>query len=429
MVSLCQKQRAHGESEAYDERSENVKRKKRLLLIVLAIAGVFLAAVATWNLVQACSADGQFKKVGESQENGEQREGKESEKVIRLSDKDMEGFGIGLETAGRGKLDVYSSFPAEIMVNSDRTAQIVPRLTGVVSEVRKNLGDSVAAGEVMAVIESRELAESKAKYLAALSRMDLAQTNFSRFEGLWKKEAIAEKQFFEVKNAFEEAQIEVRSAKQKLLAMGLSSEYLKNLPNHPDEALSRYEILAPFDGTVISKRITLGEMRKEDDQAFMISDLSSLWVNLSVSQKDLTHVKEGQTVIVSSGNGIPDSEGTIAYLEPVIGDKTRSAIARVVIPNPDKKWRPGLFVTAKVTVDSVDAPVVVSKTAVQKIEGKTVIFVREGEGFESKSVKLGRVNGSHVEIVAGISPGDQYAAKQTFLLKAELAKSEAQDND
>jgi cobalt-zinc-cadmium efflux system membrane fusion protein len=406
-----------------------VKRKKRLLLIVLALAGVFLAAVATWNLVQACSADGQFKKVGESQENGEHREGKEGEKVIHLSDKDMEGFGIGLETAGPGKLDVYSSFPAEVVVNSDRTAQIVPRLTGVVSKVRKNLGDSVTAGEVMAVIESRELAEAKSKYLAALSRMDLAQNNFSRFEGLWKKEAIAEKQFLEVKNAFEEAQIELRSAKQKLLAMGLSSEYLKNLPNHPDEALTRYEILAPFDGTVISKRITLGEMRKEDDQAFMISDLSSLWVNLSVSQKHLTHVKEGQTVIVSSGNGIPDSEGTIAYLEPVIGDKTRSAIARVVIPNPDKKWRPGLFVTAKVTVDSVDAPVVVSKTAVQKIEGKTVIFVREGEGFESKSVKLGRVNGSHVEIVAGISPGDQYAAKQTFLLKAELGKSEAHDND
>jgi cobalt-zinc-cadmium efflux system membrane fusion protein len=406
-----------------------MKGKKRLLLIVLAIAGVFLTAVATWNLVQACSADGQFKKVGESQENGEQREDKESEKVIRLSDKDMEGFGIGLETAGPGKLDVLSSFPAEIVVNSDRTAQIVPRLTGVVSEVRKNLGDSVTAGEVMAVIESRELAEAKAKYLAAISRMNLAQTNFTKYEGLWQKEAIAEKQFLEVKNAFEEAQIELRSAKQKLHAMGLSSEYLKNLSNHPDEALPRYEMLAPFGGTVISKRITLGEMRKEDHEAFVISDLSSLWVNLSVSQKELTHVKEGQTVIVSSGNGIPDSEGTIAYLEPVIGDKTRSAIARVVLPNPDKKWRPGLFVTAKVTVDSVDAPVVVSKTAVQKIEGKTVIFVREGEGFESKSVKLGRVNGSHVEIVAGISPGDQYAAKQTFLLKAELGKSEAHDND
>ena len=104
-----------------------MKRKKRLLLIVLALAGVFLAAVATWNLVQACSADGQFKKVGESQENGEHREGKEGEKVIHLSDKDMEGFGIGLETAGPGKLDVYSSFPAEIVVNWDRTAQIVPR--------------------------------------------------------------------------------------------------------------------------------------------------------------------------------------------------------------------------------------------------------------------------------------------------------------
>lgn len=406
-----------------------MKGKKRLLLIVLVIAGVFLTAVATWNLVQACSADGQFKKVGEGEENGEHREGKESEKIILLSDKDRGQFGIGLETAGPGKIDVYSNFPAEIAVNSDRTAQIVPRLTGVVSEVRKNLGDTVTAGEVMAVIESRELAEAKAKYLAALSRMSLAQTNFARYEGLWQKEAIAEKQFLEVKNAFEEAQIELRSAKQKLHAMGLSSEFLKALPNHTDESLTRYEILAPFDGVVISKRITLGEMRKEDDQAFLISDLSSLWVNLSVSQKDLPHVKEGQTVIISSGNGTPDSEGTIAYLEPVIGDKTRSAIARVVLPNPDKKWRPGLFVTAKVTIDSVDAPVVVSKAAVQKIEGKAVVFVREGDGFEPRPVKVGRVNSSHVEIVAGVNPGDQYASKQTFLLKAELSKSEAQDND
>lgn len=420
-----------------------MKNEWKPILIVAIVAGVLLAALLTRDSGQASVSPNKpnevekriEKKVSEPQEKAEGRESKEEgekreeEKHVVLSQEQMERFGIEVETAGPGKLDVHSSFPAEIVVNSDRTAQIVPRLTGVVSEVRKNLGDPVTAGEVMAVIESRELAEAKAKYLAALSRMSLAQTNFTKYEGLWQKEAIAEKQFLEVKNAFEEAQIELRSAKQKLHAMGLSSEYLKDLSNHPDEALTRYEILTPFDGTVISKRITLGEMRKEDHEAFVISDLSSVWVNLCVSQKDLPHVKEGQTVIISSGYGIPDSEGTIAYLEPVVGDKARTAIARVVIPNADKKWRPGLFVTAKVTVDSVDASLIVPKTALQKIENKTVIFVRESEGFEPRPVKVGRVNGSHVEIVSGMSPGDQYAAKQAFLLKAELGKSEAGDHD
>ena len=152
-----------------------------------------------------------------------------------------------METAGPGTLGISLSFPAEIMVNWDHTAQIVPRLTGVVSEVRKNIGDSVASGEVMAVIESRELAEAKAKYLAALSRVDLAQSNFTKYESLFKTGVVPEKQFLEMKNAFEEADIERRSAKHKLLAMGLSADHLKGLAQRPEEdSLTRYEVVAPF---------------------------------------------------------------------------------------------------------------------------------------------------------------------------------------
>ena len=193
--------------------------------------------------------------------------------------------------------------------------------------------------------------------------------------------------------------------------------------------LTRYEILAPFDGMVISKRITLGEMRKEDHEAFVISDLSSVWVNLNVSQKDLPHVKQDQVVVISTGNGISDSEGRVAYLEPVVGDKTRSAIARVVLPNFDNKWRPGLFVTAKVTIDSKEAELVVPKDAIKSIEGKPVVFVQDGEKFEPRIVKIGSSNGSHVEIVSGMKSGDRYAATQTFLLKADLGKSEVRDNN
>jgi len=416
-----------------------MKNRKRPIAIAVVIAVTLFAAIATYNLVQACGDSAcQLRKpvlriekkddAGSDEKTpgmeNKREDAEEQQRRVRVNGEDPEKFGIRSETVGPGKIDVYLTFPAETALNSDRTAQIVPRLAGIVSEVHKNIGDVVTAGEVMAVIESRELAEAKAKYLAALSRMDLAQTNFTRFESLWQKEVVPEKQFLEMKNALEEAQIEVRSARQKLLAMGLPPQHVKDLPSHPDESLTRYEILAPFDGVVISKRITLGEMRKEDHEAFVISDLSSVWVNLNVSQKDLPHVKEGQSVVISTGNGIPDSKGRVAYLEPVVGDKTRCAIARVVLLNLNKKWRPGLFVTAKVMVDSKEAPLVVPKDAIQSIEGKSVVFVQGDKKYEPRIVKIGQSNGSHVEIVSGLKSGDQYAAKQTFLLKSELGKPE-----
>jgi cobalt-zinc-cadmium efflux system membrane fusion protein len=112
-------------------------------------------------------------------------------------------------------------------------------------------------------------------------------------------------------------------------------------------------------------------------------------------------------------------------VEPVVGDKTRAAVARVVLPNPEKKWRPGLFVTAKVVVESVDVPVLVPKTALKTIEGKPVAFIREDEGFEPRIVKTGKSDGSHVEIVAGLQAGERFASDGSFVLKAEAGKGEA----
>jgi membrane fusion protein, heavy metal efflux system len=347
------------------------------------------------------------------------------ERIVRLSDHQLIESGIDVAKAGPGKIQVNLTLPAEIVVNADRMAHIVPRLAGVVREVRKNLRDSVQAGEVMAVIDSRELAEAKAKYLAALKRMELAESNFNRFEHLWKKDAIPEKQFLEVKTTFSEAQIELQSSEHKLYAMGFSEEHLKQFPLHPNTSLTRYEIVAPFDGTVINKHITLGEMLKEDADAFIIADLGSVWVNLSVNQKDLPNVKHGQNVVISGGPGVPEACGQIAYVEPIVGEKTRTALARVVLPNPERVWRPGLFVSVKVTLNTIEVPLLISKSAIQTIEGKSIAFVDTGKGFEVRQLRLGRSNESQVEIVSGLVPGERYASDGSFLFKAHLEKGKA----
>ena len=213
------------------------------------------------------------------------------EVIVKLKDTAIKEFGIEIAEAKAGKIGMHTTLPAEITLNADAVAHIVPRLGGVVRSVSKNLGDKVQAGEVLAVIHSRELADYKAGYLGAKEKLTLAQTMFEREKSLWEKKITAEQEYLNAKRDVADAQIEMRSAEQKLHALGFSQEYLKNLPNQPEESFIVYEIVAPIDGTIIEKHITLGEMLKDDSEPFVVADLSNVWVKVNVHQKDLPKVK------------------------------------------------------------------------------------------------------------------------------------------
>ncbi|MFN8626362.1 MAG: efflux RND transporter periplasmic adaptor subunit [Candidatus Binatia bacterium] len=189
-----------------------------------------------------------------------------------------------------------------------------------------------------------------------------------------------------------------------------------------NESLAPYELKTQLDGTVIERHITRGESVDREKPVFVIADLSSVWVDLAVYQKDLDHVRVGQSVLVSSGSA--ETEGKISYIAPVVDGPTRTAIARVVLPNAAHTWRPGLFVTARV-LDPIPAAVAVARGAIQTIEGRTTVFVEAGEGFEPRTVTLGRGGETLVEVLDGLRPGDRYVATNSFLLKAELGKGEA----
>jgi cobalt-zinc-cadmium efflux system membrane fusion protein len=149
-----------------------------------------------------------------------------------------------------------------------------------------------------------------------------------------------------------------------------------------------------------------------------------VWVTLHVPPTALPVVKKGQRVLISAGPVMPEAEGKINYVAPVLLEETRTAVTRVELPNPDGHWRPGLFVTATITAGENAASVLIPKAAIQTIEGKPTVFVETEEGFEARPVTLGPSNDTHVEVTDGLSPGDRYAATETFILKAELAKGE-----
>jgi membrane fusion protein, heavy metal efflux system len=190
------------------------------------------------------------------------------------------------------------------------------------------------------------------------------------------------------------------------------------------DTLARYELRAAFDGTVVDKHVALGEVADRETPAFVIADLSTVWVDISVYQEDLTRVRPGRMVRIKAGDDLGEAEASISYVSPIVDQGTRTAMARTVLPNSSGAWRPGMFVTAHV-LDPLDAKIAVPRTALQRHDGRSVVYVVHGDAFETRQVTVGRVGRTIAEISAGLDAGDRYAATGSFLIKAELEKGEA----
>lgn len=341
---------------------------------------------------------------------------------VRLTPEQMKEFEIATEEARSGQIDSALVRPAEIRFNQDRVAHVVPRVAGVVRDVMASEGDTVEAGTVMAVLDSRELADAKAAYLAAFERMQLARETFAREEGLWKQKISSEKEYLDARSELAERRIELRAASQKLIALGFDEAFLEKLPKSDDDALTRYTLVAPFGGTVITRHVARGEAIDSEDQAFLLANLSDIWIDITVYPRDLGHVRQGQEVVFELGEGLPDVRGRIDFVTPHVSDNTRTASARTTIANPDGRLRPGMFVKAQILTGNGSASIRVPRTAVQRFEEGMVVFVgRDGE-FSPRPVQVGRTNGEFAEIVSGLKSGETFVSQGAFTLKAQLSK-------
>lgn len=332
-------------------------------------------------------------------------------------------MGLERDSAGPGTIVSVLRLPGEIAFNADLVSHVVPRVPGVVLEARKNLGDSVKKGETIAVIDSRELGEARSKYLVAIEREKLARYNFDRCQRLWESSTIAEKEFLTAQKVFLEEKIELTSSERKLKSLGLSEGEIGGLARGNDSGLTHYLIRAPFDGVVVKKHLSHGEWVKEDAEIYIIADLSSVWVDITVYARDIGDVRVGQEATVKVDSNGAERVGKVSYVGPLVGEDTRTAKARVVLPNPDGHWRPGLFAKVELVRHTVSPPVVVRNEALQTYGNKSVLFVQYDDQYEARPVVLGRTDGTCTEIVKGLSSGEHYVTKNSYILKAELGKA------
>lgn len=352
--------------------------------------------------------------------------GHSEENIIPLSSDQIKDLDIQTKIAGPGELSVTISTRGKIILHPDRLAHILPKISGVAKEARKNIGDRVKEGEVLAILESREMADIKANYLAAKEKESLALSLLDREKRLHEKKVSAEQDYLNAKSAYVEAKINVQLSEQKLHAFGIEDEEIKELSNEHNPDLRLYDIRSPMDGIVIARHINKGEFIENTTTIYEIADLSIIWIEIGIYPKDLVRVKEGQMVDISLPVDGKIAQAKIIYLSPIIQDETITAKAVAELKNPSGNWRPGSFVKVNIATENVFVPIVVSKEAIQEIEGKEFVFVKVPEGFEKRQTQVGVSDDKNIEILSGLSAGEEYASSKTFLLKADLSKKEAE---
>lgn len=356
-------------------------------------------------------------------EHGHGAEGGEG--FVKLTATQMAAAGIETAPVASGTLSKEITVPGRILINANLQAKVVPRLAGTASKVFKQAGDSVAEGEVLAMLESREMADAKGEYLAARRAEELAKATFVREERLWKKKVTAEQDYLTAKNTHQEAVIKRDLAHQKLHTISMSeddiAEFVKSGNN---ENYRFYELKSPIKGRIIARDLIVGQIVSTDREVFSIADLSRVWVEIAVSPADLAFAKDGQDVRIQSG--VKTATAKVIAVNPSIDAETRTAKVVAELANEASDWRLGDFVNAQLLSGKLEVNLMVPRDAIQTIKGAKAVFVNEGGGFRMRPVTTGREDTNNVEILSGLEFGETIATKNTFTIKAELGKAEAE---
>jgi cobalt-zinc-cadmium efflux system membrane fusion protein len=404
----------------------SISSKQKIAMAAIVTAGVVAGAGVLMTERHKTDAESEASEAAApaaSSASAGQADAKPAHEVheVKLDESQIRQANIAVQAAGPGSIQSVAEFQGEVRFNEDRTAHVVPRLAGVAEAVPANLGETVRQGQLLAVIASTSLSEQRSELLTAQRRRDAAKTTYDREKKLWEGKISAEQDYLQAQTALQEADIALQNARQKLDAVGAGGKVSNGA------GLNRFEIRAPFDGTIVEKHLALGEAVKEDASIFTVADLRTVWADFAVSPKDLETVRVGQKVVVSSSAFESKVEGRVSYVGALLGEQTRTARARVTLSNPKGAWRPGLFVTVAVLGESQAVPLVVRADALQTVDNKPAVFKAVPGGFAATPVKVGRTDGKSVEVLHGLKAGDKVASTNTFILKADLGKSSVEE--
>lgn len=353
----------------------------------------------------------------------EHEEKKGEPTYISMTSEKQKQNGVVVTAAKKESLAGVISATGKVEVNGDRIAHVSPRISGKITSVNASLGDSIASGQVLVMLDSVELGEAMNRYRQSRTRLSLARNNLDRVKALVEKKIAARKDILQAETDYQMTQTELHTDEERLILYGLSPADLDK-PNHKRQLLP---LRSPIGGVITEKHAIVGELADPSRSLYTIADLSSVWVLVDINEKDLAKVRKGQNAIVAVG-AFPELKfrGRINHIADVVDEATRTVKARVEVLNTGRKLKPEMFASVVLALPADAPPVLaVPEDALQDLDGKKVLFVTEdGAKFKPRPIEVGRASGGKVEVTAGLKEGERYAVKGGFLLKSELKKGE-----
>lgn len=314
---------------------------------------------------------------------------------------------------------------AEVAYDGNRYARLSSRAPGVVAEVLHDLGDRVAAGDVLAIVDSVELGAAKAEWLQSRQLTGLWERNAQRERALVEAGAGIEREALEAETRHAEARIAEARARQKLRSLGLDDETIEEVARTQDTS-SRLRVTAPFAGVVVERSAVIGEVVEPSEPLLAVADTGVMWAMIDMQESDLRIARPGQEVVFTA-DGLRDEPffGRLTWISTAVDPTTRTIKARAELDNGNGLLRAHMFGSASVQAREEDQAVTVPKAAVQWEGCCNVVFVKtneEGTIFRPRKVQLGVDSGDRFEVVRGLEGGEMLATRGSYLLKTELMK-------
>lgn len=391
--------------------------------IIIVVTGILAGAVLWGSKAETTENAEQEHAHQENEKEGAEgeKEQAEDEEKLTLTNEQMQQQNVKLAQVALGAVNQVQTFPAKIMVNTDRQAHVSPSFAGRVESVYVELGQQVKRGQALANLLVPDLVDQQANLQIAQTNLDLAKQDYERERSLWSQGISAKQDYQRAYNAYRQAQIQVQAARSRLTALGAGSN-----------SSGRYTLTAPINGVISNKDIVIGENVQLADQLFTIDQLDQLWLEFVMPTVANVNVQPNQQIRFKSLQTGNQFNAQVQSLTTEADAQTGRLQVRAKVLSNAAELRPNLMVNVELQAGSKQSAIRVSAQAIQQVEGKDTVFVakanqNKGFDFVAVPVQVGQrtQDGQWVEITQGLTSGQSYVAEGSFLLKSELEKGEA----
>ncbi len=343
--------------------------------------------------------------------------------VLRLTPEELARTALEFAPVARGQLRVTREFPATVQSNENELAEVTTLIRGRVVKVHVDVGQDVKKDTLLAMLHSTDLGVAEGAYLKAAAKLHEAELVYQRARDLYQDKAVSLAELQRREAEMKTARAEARETRNRLELLGVPRQEVERL-DREHTIKADVPLRAPFDGRVIMRNITRGEVVETNQKFFTVADLSDVWVVGNVPEKDVQYIRKDQKVdVIVSAYPHAIFPGTITYISDVLDPATRTMRLRVTVPNPDRLLKPEMFAAVRVYAAPTPDALTVPLAAVQNGATGKMVFVQRGANeFEVRMVKLGNEQGEVVTVLDGVTEGEQVVTKGSFVLKSEMER-------